>query len=105
MIDDQPASSALCSNDVLAILHRRRPRLFGRDADGLRHLETPPGWEAVSTRLGTLSPGLGPFRAGLRHRPVDRTGPIGANGHLSRTWMLRGARPKYVADVRRKRLR
>jgi hypothetical protein len=90
MTDDQPAGCARCRNDVLAVLHRRRLRLSGRGPDGLHHLETPPGWEAVATRLGTLSPGLGPFRAGLRHGPVDRTGPIGANGHLLGTWMLRG---------------
>jgi hypothetical protein len=90
MTDDQPAGCARCSNDVLAILHCRRLRLSWRGPDGLHHLETPPGWEAVSTRLETLSPGLGPLRAGLRHRPVDRTGLIGANGYLSRTWMLRG---------------
>ena len=91
MTDDQPIGCALCRDDEPAILHRRRLRLSGRDPDGLHHLETSPGWEAVSTRrLGRLSPGLGPFRAGLQHGPVDRTGPIGANGHLSRTWMLRG---------------
>jgi hypothetical protein len=99
MTDDQPASSALCSNDVLAMLYRRRLRLSGRDPDGLRHLETPPGWEAVSTRLGTLSPGPGLFRTGLRHGPADRTGPIGANGYLSRTWMLR----RDQTEIRRRR--
>lgn len=90
MTDDPPIGGALYSDDEPAILHRRRLRLSGRDADGLRHGETRC-WETVSTRRsGGLAPGLGPFRAGWRHGPVDRTGPIGANGHLSRTWILRG---------------
>ena len=91
MTDDPPLGCALYSDDEPAILHRRRLCLSGRDPDGLRHADTAPRWAAVSTRrLGGLSPGLGQFRAGWRHGPVDRTGPIGANGHLSRTWMLRG---------------
>ena len=100
MTDDQPAGGALCSDDVRAMLHRRRLHLSWSGPDRLHHADTAPWWEAVATRrLGKLSPGLGSLRARWRPGPIDKTGLTEANGRRSRTWIPAGGQ----TEIRRGR--